>query len=114
MRKSLQIAAAAVVFPLLALASQAKAAVLVLPGPIYSANLTWNNNGTVSLNTAPTVDYTGVLQNDELFTHFCPQYNSSSGLQYQPELRPCGRLGILHNFVLERLWIDWGHLHVGF
>ena len=56
MRTTFRIAAAAAIFPLIALAGQAKATVLVLSGPLYSANLTWNNDGTVSLNTAPTVD----------------------------------------------------------
>jgi hypothetical protein len=70
MRKTFQIAAAAI-FPIIALAGQAKATTLVLSSP-YSADFIWNNDGTVSLITAPLVDYTAVQQQSELWSDFSP------------------------------------------
>jgi hypothetical protein len=70
MRKTFQIAATAI-FPFIALAGQAKATTLVLSSP-YSADFIWNNNGTVSLLSAPLVDYTAVQQQSELWSDFSP------------------------------------------
>ena len=69
MRHSVQIAAVAAIFPIMALAGQAKATTLVLSSP-FSADFVWNNNGTVSLLSAPLVDYTAVLQQSELWSDF--------------------------------------------
>jgi len=66
MRHSVQIAAIAAIFPIMALAGQAKATTLVLAGPTFSADFIWNNNGTVSLLSAPLVDYTAVQQQSEV------------------------------------------------
>jgi hypothetical protein len=70
MRKTFQIAAAAL-FPIIALAGQAKATTLVLSSP-FSADFIWNNDGTVSLESAPLVDYTAVQQQSELWSDFSP------------------------------------------
>ena len=69
MRHSVQIAAVASIFPIMALAGQAKATTLVLSSP-FSADFIWNNNGTVSLSSAPLVDYTAVQQQSELWSDF--------------------------------------------
>ena len=66
MRKSFLIAAA---IPVIALAGQAMATTLTLTSP-YDATLVWNNNGTVSLASAPLVDYTAVQQQSELWSDF--------------------------------------------
>lgn len=71
MRRTFQIAAAAAAFPVLALASQVEATVLVLPAP-YSAFFIWNNDGTVSPLSNPTADYTGIQQQSELWDDFTP------------------------------------------
>jgi len=70
MRHSVQIAAIAAIFPIMALAGQAKATTLVLAGPTFSADFIWNNNGTVSLLSAPLVDYTAVQQQSEVWSDF--------------------------------------------
>jgi hypothetical protein len=69
MCRTFQIAAAAAAFPVIALAGQAKATTLTLPAP-YSAYFIWNNNGTVSLLSAPTLVYTAVHQQSELWSDF--------------------------------------------
>ena len=70
MRHSVQIAALAAIFPIMALGGQAKATTLVLAGPTFSADFIWNNDGTVSLLSAPLVDYTAVQQQSELWSDF--------------------------------------------
>jgi hypothetical protein len=69
MRHSLRIAAVAATLPVMALAGQAMATTLVLPAP-YNALFIWNDNGTVSLTTAPLVEYTAVQQQSELWSDF--------------------------------------------
>jgi hypothetical protein len=50
---------------------ETKAAIIdVLPGPLYSADFIWNNDGTVSPVGSPAVDYTGIQQQDKLFDDF--------------------------------------------
>lgn len=70
MLRTFRIEAAATLCGVLALACPAKATTLVLTGPSYDANLIWNNDGTVSLVSAPTVDYTAVQQQSELWWNF--------------------------------------------
>jgi PEP-CTERM motif len=69
MRHSFQITAVAAIFPVIALAGQAKATTLVLSSP-FSADFIWNNDGTVSLLSAPLVDYTAVQQQSEVWSDF--------------------------------------------
>ena len=85
MRRTFQIAAAAAAFPVLALASQAEATVLVLAAP-YSAFFIWNNNGTVSPLSDPTADYTGVQQQSELWDDFTPGSSLQAGALMSSEL----------------------------
>ena len=67
MRKTFQIAAAAII-PIIALAGQAKANTLTLTaGQNYSADLVWNNDGTVSFGG---IAYTAVQQQSELWSNF--------------------------------------------
>lgn len=66
-----QIAAVAAIFPIIALAGQAKATTLVVPAP-FNVDLIWNNDGTVSQLSAPLVDYTAVQQQSELWNDFAP------------------------------------------
>lgn len=70
MNKIFKIQIAASLLAVMAIGAQANAATLVLSGPSYSANLIWNNDGTVSLSSAPTVDYTAVQQQDKLWSNF--------------------------------------------
>ena len=69
MRHSLRIAAVAATFPVMALAGQAMATTLTVAAP-YNAFLIWNDNGTVSLASAPLVEYTAVQQQSELWSDF--------------------------------------------
>ena len=70
MRHLAQIAVTiAAMFPVMGLAGQAKATTLVLSSP-FSADFIWNNDGTVSLLSAPLVDYTAVQQQSELWSDF--------------------------------------------
>jgi hypothetical protein len=64
----------------------------VLPGLLYSANLTWNNNGTLSLNTAPLVDYTAVQQQNELFTDFTAGFTLLAGSEINLSFAVSGTL----------------------
>ena len=70
MNKVFKIQIAASLLAVMALGAQANAATLVLSGPGYSANLIWNNDGTVSLSSAPGVDYTAVQQQDKIWSNF--------------------------------------------
>jgi hypothetical protein len=70
MRHSFKIAAVAAIFPVLAVAGQANALTLVLPGPSFSGDFIWNNDGTVSLTSAPLIDYTAIQQQSELYSDF--------------------------------------------
>ena len=70
MNKVFKLQIAASLLAVMALGAQANAATLVLSGPSYSANLIWNNDGTVSLSSAPGVDYTAVQQQDKLWSNF--------------------------------------------
>ena len=70
MFRTLKIEAAVTLCGVLAFACPVKAATLVLSGPSFAANLIWNNDGTVSLVSAPTVDYTAVQQQSEIFWNF--------------------------------------------
>jgi hypothetical protein len=76
MRKTFQIAAVAL-FPIIALAGQARAIIpltlTLTAGQNYSADLIWNNDGTVSFGG---IAYTAVQQQSELWSNF----TSSSSL----------------------------------
>lgn len=63
------IQAAAAIVGIVALSGPTKATTLVLSSP-YNANLIWNNNGTVSLISDPTTDYTAVQAQSELWSNF--------------------------------------------
>ena len=101
MRRTFQIAAAAAAFPVLALASQVEATVLVLPAP-YSAFFIWNNDGTVSPLSNPTADYTGIQQQSELWDDY-----PGSGLgRHDNESELCDRWWTRspHDLVPRQFW----------
>ena len=103
MRRTFQIAAAAAAFPVLALASQVEATVLVLPAP-YSAFFIWNNDGTVSPLSNPTADYTGIQQQSELWDDFTPGSSLLAGTIMSSEL--CDRWWTRspHDLVPRQFW----------
>ena len=91
MRHSFQIAAVAAIFPIMALAGQAKATTLVLLSP-FSADFIWNNDGTVSLLSAPLVDYMAVQQQSELWSDFSSGSTLPAGSELNLSLATSGGL----------------------
>jgi hypothetical protein len=68
MRRAFQIAVAAI-FPIIAIAGQAKAQTCVLPSS-FSGTFIWNNNGTVSPEASPTTICTVIQQQDKDWSGF--------------------------------------------
>jgi hypothetical protein len=79
MRKVVQLSFATALCGMVACAGAANAATLVLSGPNYSANLIWNNDGTVSLGSSPSTEYTAVEQQSELFSGFTSGSSLAAG-----------------------------------
>jgi hypothetical protein len=78
MLKTLKTGVASALIGVVALAGAANATTLVL-APNYSANLIWNNDGTVSLVSSPFVYYDAVQQQSEVWSNFSAGSSLAAG-----------------------------------